>query len=92
MFYSTLITMLCQVMYMYYLLGYRLMSSSMDIDHKELIAENTYILTLDGDIDFCPTAVKVLVDLMKKDKELGGACGRIHPIGKGISVFYTSLA
>lgn len=69
---------------MYYLLGYRLMNLSIDVDRKEIIAENTYILTLDGDIDFRPTAVKILVDLMKKDKDLGAACGRIHPIGSGM--------
>lgn len=73
-------------MYMYYFLGYRLMNTSIDIDTKELMAQNTYILTLDGDVDFHPTAVKSLLDLMKKDKELGAACGRIHPIGKGISI------
>ena len=72
-----------KVMYMYYLLGYRLMGLSIDTDRKEVIAENTYILTLDGDIDFRPGAVKVLVDLMKKDRNLGAACGRIHPIGSG---------
>ncbi|XP_076751332.1 chitin synthase chs-2 [Xylocopa sonorina] len=77
-----------QVMYMYYLLGYRLMGSSIDVDAKELIAENTYILTLDGDVDFRPKAVKALIDLMKKDKELGAACGRIHPIGKGPMIWF----
>lgn len=71
---------------MYYLLGYRLMGSSMDVDTKELIAENTYILTLDGDIDFHPKAVKSLLDLMIKNKNLGAVCGRIHPVGKGNSV------
>ncbi|KAG5345608.1 CHS3 synthase, partial [Acromyrmex heyeri] len=77
-----------QVMYMYYLLGYRLMGLSIDTDRKEAIAENTYILTLDGDIDFRPGAVKVLVDLMKKDRDLGAACGRIHPIGSGPMVWF----
>ena len=54
------------------------------VDRKETLAENTYILTLDGDIDFQPEAVTRLVDLMKKNKNLGAACGRIHPIGSGI--------
>lgn len=71
-------------MYMYYLLGYRLVGLSIDMDRKESIAENTYILTLDGDIDFRPDAVKILVDLMKKDRDLGAACGRIHPVGSGM--------
>ena len=39
-------------------------------------AKNTYLLALDGDIDFQPEAVTRLVDLMKKNKNLGAACGR----------------
>lgn len=74
---------LFQVMYMYYLLGHRLMELPISVDRKEVIAENTYLLTLDGDIDFQPAAVKLLVDLMKKNKNLGAACGRIHPVGSG---------
>ncbi|KAL6262075.1 hypothetical protein P5V15_007171 [Pogonomyrmex californicus] len=77
-----------QVMYMFFLLGYRLMGLPIDIDRKEIIAENTYILTLDGDIDFRPAAVKVLLDLMKKDRDLGAACGRIHPVGSGPMVWF----
>ena len=72
-----------QVMYMYYLLGHRLMELPISVDRKEVIAENTFLLTLDGDIDFQPAAVKLLVDLMKKNKNLGAACGRIHPVGSG---------
>lgn len=72
-----------QVMYMYYLLGHRLMELPISVDRKETMAENTYLLTLDGDIDFQPHAVRLLIDLMKKNKNLGAACGRIHPIGSG---------
>ncbi|CAO1401711.1 unnamed protein product [Diamesa hyperborea] len=77
-----------QVMYMYYLLGHRLMELPISVDRKDVIAENTYLLTLDGDIDFQPNAVTLLVDLMKKNKNLGAACGRIHPIGSGPMVWY----
>ena len=45
--------------------------------------ENTYLLALDGDVDFRPEAVRLLVDRMKKNKKVGAACGRIHPIGSG---------
>lgn len=48
-----------------------------------LKAENTFILALDGDVDFTPKAVRLLIDRMVKNEELGAACGRIHPIGKG---------
>ncbi|XP_062583724.1 chitin synthase chs-1-like [Saccostrea cucullata] len=64
-----------QVMCMYYLLGYRK-------------AENTFLLALDGDVDFTPGSVRVLLDRMKKDKKAGAACGRIHPIGNGPIVWY----
>ncbi|KAJ8974097.1 hypothetical protein NQ317_011616 [Molorchus minor] len=77
-----------QVMYMYYLLGHRLMELPISVDRKAVIAENTYLLTLDGDIDFQPSAVLLLIDLMKKNKNLGAACGRIHPVGSGPMVWY----
>ena len=47
--------------------------------------ENTYLLALDGDVDFRPEAVRLLIDRMKKNKKVGAACGRIHPIGSGKS-------
>lgn len=72
-----------QVMYMYYLLGHRLLERDIPVARKEVIGENTFILALDGDIDFKPQAVRLLVDLMRKNKTLGAACGRIHPIGSG---------
>ncbi|GFR94982.1 chitin synthase [Elysia marginata] len=56
-----------------------------DIQRK---SESTYILTLDGDVDFKPEAVRLLVDRMKKNKKVGAACGRIHPIGTGPIVWY----
>jgi len=77
-----------QCMYMYYLLGHKLMELPISVDRKEFLAENTYLLTLDGDIDFQPPAVTLLVDLMKKNKNLGAACGRIHPVGSGPMVWY----
>ncbi|XP_058798456.1 chitin synthase chs-2-like [Phymastichus coffea] len=77
-----------QVMYMYYLLGYRLMAEDISVSRKEVIAENTYLLTLDGDIDFRPSAVRTLVDRMKVNRDVGSACGRIHPLGKGPLVWF----
>ena len=75
-------------MYMYYLLGHKLMELPISVDRKEVVAENTFLLTLDGDIDFLPNAVQLLVDLMKKNRNLGAACGRIHPVGSGPMVWY----
>ena len=50
--------------------------------------ENTYLLALDGDVDFRPEAVRLLIDRMKKNKKVGAACGRIHPIGSGKPTFH----
>ena len=77
-----------QCMYMYYLLGHRLQDLPISKERKAIRAENTYILALDGDIDFQPPAVTLVVDLMKKDNCLGAACGRIHPVGNGPMVWY----
>ena len=46
-----------QCMYMYYLLGYRLMELPISDARKDVIKENTYLLALDGDIDFQPEAI-----------------------------------
>lgn len=77
-----------QVMYMYYLLGYRIMQTESSPERKKVIAQNTFLLALDGDIDFQPKALHLLIGRMKVDPELGAACGRIHPVGKGPMVWY----
>ena len=68
---------------MYYLLGFKLLDQNISVNRKEVIAENTFLLTLDGDIDFTAKSVALLIDLMKKNTNLGAACGRIHPVGSG---------
>jgi len=78
-------------MYMYYLLGFKLMDDqTLNPARKETKAHNTFLLALDGDIDFQPKAVQLLVDLMRKNDNLGAACGRIHPVGSGTkkSIFW----
>ncbi|KAK4004959.1 hypothetical protein OUZ56_006685 [Daphnia magna] len=77
-----------QVMYMYYLLGHKLMELPISVDRKAVIAQNTYLLALDGDIDFMPNAVQLLIDLMKRNSNLAAACGRIHPVGSGLMAWY----
>ncbi|OQR75922.1 hypothetical protein BIW11_08112, partial [Tropilaelaps mercedesae] len=77
-----------QVMYMYYLLGYCFHQLNMNDYQKKLRSRNTFLLALDGDVNFRPHAVKLLVDLMKNNLSLGAACGRIHPVGSGPIVWY----
>ncbi|KAF7686801.1 hypothetical protein HF521_015194 [Silurus meridionalis] len=66
-----------QIMYMYYLLGWRLHKKYYQMymegdehlthikDQLNKAKENTYILALDGDTDFQPSAVMLLVDRLR---------------------------
>jgi len=77
------------VQYMYYLLGYRLMSEFPDNELRMMTAaENTFILTLDGDVYFEPASIQQLLDEILSNSKLGVVCGRIHPIGQGLMVWY----
>jgi chitin synthase len=75
-----------QVMYMYYFLGYKLWVEERGLkgSRRQRRADNTFLLALDGDVDFEPAALSLLVDLMKRNKTVGAACGRIHPTGSGV--------
>ncbi|CAL8241026.1 unnamed protein product [Gadus morhua 'NCC'] len=82
-----------QIMYMYYLLGWRLDTrfyrrwlngeDQAQIEREKEGGKNTYILALDGDTDFHPPAVMLLIDRLKQYPRCGAACGRIHPTGTG---------
>ena len=55
-------------MYMYYFLGYQLQELELtDKKRKATRAQNTYLLALDGDVDFGADAILKLVDLMKRE-------------------------
>lgn len=45
--------------------------------------ENTFILTLDGDVEFRATAVRLMMDKMRENIKIGSVCGRVFPIGSG---------
>lgn len=81
-------------MYMYYLLTFELNKTKSILEGKkewsksmpeivQILSQNTFLLALDGDVDFKPEAVTLLLDLMRKNSDVGAACGRIHPIGSG---------
>jgi hypothetical protein len=40
-------------------------------------------MALDGDVDFSPEALQLLIDRMKKNPKVGATCGRIKPGGSG---------
>ena len=74
---------------MYYFLGYQLMEDkTLTSARKEVRSENTFLLALDGDVDFQPEAIIKVVDLMKRNPKVGAACGRIHPTGSGVMQWY----
>ncbi|TDH17171.1 hypothetical protein EPR50_G00005670 [Perca flavescens] len=59
-----------------------------DYKRRYISDDNTYILALDGDTDFQPKAVILLVDRLRMYQNVGAACGRIHPTGMGPMVWY----
>lgn len=83
---------------MYYLLGYRLLSQYPEDNNMmyyqgfptntKRAADNTFILTVDGDVSFSPESVKMLLDQIRKSEKVGVVCGRIHPMGSGPLVWY----
>uniref|UniRef100_A0A3Q3MRH9 chitin synthase n=1 Tax=Mastacembelus armatus TaxID=205130 RepID=A0A3Q3MRH9_9TELE len=88
-----------QVMYLYYLLGWKVATKyykrwESGEDEAKLTGElqkekhNTYLLALDGDTDFHPAAVMLLIDRLQLYPRVGAACGRIHPTGSGPMVWY----
>ena len=70
---------------MKYFLSHRMRKDSEQVVNE---AFNTFLLALDGDVDFEPEAVMHLLRRMKKNPMVGAACGRIHPIGAGKSSFF----
>ena len=57
--------------------------SKASMNRKRLpLDDHTYILATDGDMEFDADSVKHLLELCNKDRRLGGACGRTHPIGQ----------
>ncbi|KAM3876977.1 chitin synthase 1 [Diretmus argenteus] len=59
-----------------------------DTKRKYISDDNTYIMALDGDTDFQPKALILLVDRLRMYDNVGAACGRIHPTGMGPMVWY----
>ncbi|XP_039977872.1 chitin synthase chs-1-like [Xiphias gladius] len=84
-----------QVMYLYYLLGWKVVTKYISIRKAVQLCQflqkekhNTYLLALDGDTDFQPAAVMLLIDRMRLYPLVGAVCGRIHPTGSGPMVWY----
>ena len=70
-----------QVMYMNYVLNYR-------IKHSQIPKDKAFILTTDADIDFTSDDVVALLDFLARDDGVGAVCARTHPLGSGPVVWY----
>uniref|UniRef100_A0A8C1NF34 chitin synthase n=1 Tax=Cyprinus carpio TaxID=7962 RepID=A0A8C1NF34_CYPCA len=68
--------------------SYLLPSYDNDSKRRHISDDNTYIMALDGDTDFHPAALILLVDRLRMYDTVGAACGRIHPTGMGPMVWY----
>ena len=71
-----------QVMYMNYVLNYRVKRDT------TLDDDNTFILTTDADIQFTPESATVLLDILDSDPQVGAVCARTHPKGSGPLYWY----
>ncbi|XP_065897233.1 chitin synthase chs-2-like isoform X2 [Dysidea avara] len=72
-----------QVMYMNYIINYR-----MKKDNADIMKEKAFILTTDADIDFTDGSVIALLDILARDDGVGAVCARTHPLGSGPVVWY----
>ena len=70
-----------QVMYMNYVLNFR-------IKHSRIPKDKAFILTTDADIDFTSDDVVALLDFLARDDGVGAVCARTHPLGSGPVVWY----
>ena len=70
-----------QVMYMNYIIKYRIQQNGLDPD-------NTFILTTDADIDFTSESAVVLLDMLASNEKVGAVCARTHPKGSGPVYWY----
>ena len=75
-------------MYLYYLIGYKIDACKVSINGDRVTKENAFVLALDGDVDFRPEAVELVLDRMKRNKNVGACCNQIHPQGSGALVWY----
>ena len=70
-----------QVMYMNYILNYRMQTDNLD-------PKDTFIMTTDADIDFTPLSADVLLDMLASNERVGAVCARTHPKGSGVVYWY----
>ena len=73
-----------QIMYLYSLFGYKLDGCQMK-NHEgiKITKENSYLLALDGDVDFEPIDFELVLARMVRNPDVAACCNQIHPQGTG---------
>ena len=77
-----------QVMYLYYLIGWKVDSCQYQTNGLPVQREKTFILTLDGDVDFEPDAVEMCLNRLLRNDSVAACCGQIIPTGSSWLVWY----
>ena len=75
-------------MYMYYIIGWKMDACNMSAmgingNSEHLERKKTFILALDGDVRFKPSALELCLERMLRNDKVAAVCGRIHPVGNG---------
>ena len=60
-----------QAMYFHYLLGYSFMNQPISDSRKEIRAQNTFILTVDGDMEFTPESIATSLQIIQSNSNTG---------------------
>ena len=79
-----------QIMYIQYILNYCMgkRCQGKESKRRDEFLKNTFILALDGDVDFQPEAVHQVIDTLKSNHKAGACCGVIKPLGSGMIFWY----
>ncbi|CAG5082997.1 Oidioi.mRNA.OKI2018_I69.PAR.g10253.t1.cds [Oikopleura dioica] len=81
-----------QVMYLYYLIGWKIDACELrDSDNMRVKKSKSFVLALDGDVDFEPDAFELVLDRCMRNDKLAACCGAIHPKGSGWLVAYQNF-
>ena len=55
---------------------------------KKLDTQNSYLLALDGDVDFEPEDFELVLNRMVRNPDVAACCNQIHPRGNGPLVWF----
>ena len=75
-------------MYLYYLIGWKIDACQEMENVKQLEKDKCFILALDGDVDFDPPALDLVLNRLLRNDDVAACCGQIHPKGDGYLVAY----